>query len=66
MLNEKQKKRIKLYSASHRSRIKASQRRADAAESAGGNAAIVQERNRALPPASQMMFIDQEESLPTE
>jgi hypothetical protein len=66
MLDEIQKKRIRLYSTSRRSQFKAKRRRADAAEAARGNAALVQERNRALPPASQFVFSDREEILPTE
>ena len=66
MVNETLKKRIKLYSVSDHNRMKADQRRADAAEVAGGNAAGVQERNRALPRASKMVFEEKEELLPTE
>jgi hypothetical protein len=66
MLSTEQKKRIRLYSPSERSRLKAERRRADATEVAGGRAAEVQERNRALPPASQIVFSNWEEPLPTE
>ena len=66
MLNEALKKRIRLYSIKERSLFKAERRRADAAEAALGNAEHVQERNRALPPASQFVFSDQEKILPTE
>jgi hypothetical protein len=62
MLNEEQKRRIKLYSAVERNRIKADRRRADSAEAAlgRGHAEMVQERNRALPHASQFVFSDRE------
>jgi hypothetical protein len=66
MLNEALKKRIRLYSARERSQFKAERRRADAAEAARGDAEQVQDRNRALPPASQFVFSDHEEILPTE
>ena len=66
MLSTEQKKRIRLYSPSERSRLKAERRRADATEVACGRAAEVQERNRALPHASQIVFSDREEPLPTE
>ena len=66
MLNEALKKKIGLYSAIKRSQFKAGRRRADAAEAARGNAELVQERNRALPPASQFVFSDHEDILPTE
>jgi hypothetical protein len=66
MISENQKKRIKLYSPVERDRIKAGRRLADAAEAARGHAEIVQERNRALPHASQFVFPDREESLPSE
>jgi len=66
MLKEEQKKRIRLYSVAERNRIKAARRRADAAQVARGNAEIVQERNRALPHASQFVFPDREELLPSE
>jgi hypothetical protein len=60
MLNEEQKKRIKLYSAAERNRVKAGRRGVDSAEAARGHAEIVQERNRALPHASHFIFPDQE------
>jgi hypothetical protein len=66
MLDETLKKRIRLYSAKERSQFKAERRRADAAEAARGHAEHVQERNRALPPASQFVFSDHEDILPTE
>jgi hypothetical protein len=66
MLNEALKKRIRLYSAIERSQFKAERRRADVAEAARGHAELVQERNRALPPASQFVFSDHEDILPTE
>ncbi len=66
MLNEDQKKRIKLYSPAERDRLKADRRRADAAEVARGHAEIVQERNRALPHASQFIFPHSEAMLPSE
>ena len=66
MLNEALKKKIRLYSTIKRSQFKAEQRRADAAEAARGHAEQVQERNRALPPASQFVFSDHEDILPTE
>jgi hypothetical protein len=66
MLNEALKKRIRLYSPKERSLLKAERRRTDAAETALGNAAHVQERNRALPPASQFVFSDREKIMPTE
>jgi hypothetical protein len=66
MISEEQKRRIKLYSIDERNRIKAGRRRADAAEAAHGRAELAQERNRALPHASQFVFPDREERLPTE
>ncbi len=66
MLNKDQKRRIKLYCPQERSRLKAAQRRVDAADSARGMAEEVQERNRALPPASQFTFPDEEKALPLE
>jgi len=66
MLNETLKKRIRLYSTGERSRYKSERRRADAAEAACGHAEQLQKRNRALPPASQFVFSDQEDILPTE
>ena len=66
MLNEALKKRIRLYSIKERSLFKAERRRADAAEAALGNAEHVQERNWALPPASQFVFSDHEDILPKE
>ena len=66
MLDEEQKKRIRLYSPTERSQLKAKRRRADAAEAACGKAEVVQERNRALPHASQFVFSDRGELLPTE
>jgi hypothetical protein len=66
MLNEEQKRRIKLYSAGERNRIKAGRRLADSAEAARGHAEIVQERNRALPHASQFVFPDREAWIPSE
>jgi hypothetical protein len=66
MLNEAQKRRIKIYSVSERNRLKADRRLADAAEAARGKAEIVQERNRALPHASRFVFPDREEQLPSE
>jgi hypothetical protein len=66
MLDEALKKKIRFYSPKERSLLKAERRRADAAEVARGNAEQVQERNRALPPASQFVFSEQEKDLPTE
>ena len=66
MLDETQKKRIRLYSPKQRGQFKAERRRADAAEAAHGKAEHIQERNRALPPASQFIFSDREEIIPTE
>jgi hypothetical protein len=66
MLDAEQKRRIKLYSAGERNRIKAGRRRSDAVDAARGHADIVQERNRALPHASQCVFPDQEAWLPSE
>jgi len=66
MLKEEQKRRIKLYSVAERNRLKAARRRADAAEAARGHADIVQERNRALPHASQLVFPDREAVIPSE
>jgi hypothetical protein len=65
MLNEAQKRRIRLYSPRDRRRLKAERRRADAAEVACGRAEEVQERNRALP-AKEFVFPDREEALPME
>jgi hypothetical protein len=58
-LSAELKKRIRLYSVSAANQLKARQRRMDAAEAARGNADSVQERNRALPHASQFLFHDQ-------
>ena len=66
MLSEDTKKRIRIYSPSERKRVKAQRRRADATEAAGGGASRGQERNRALPHASQMVLPDVEHELPTE
>jgi hypothetical protein len=66
MITEEQKRRIGLYSPKDRSRFKAACRRADAAEVALGRAQELQERNRALPHASQFEFQEGEEALPTE
>jgi len=66
MLSEALKKRIRLYSTLERSQFKAERRRADAVEAARGKAEQVQDRNRALPPASQFVFSDREDTLPTE
>lgn len=66
MLTEAQKRRIKIYSPRERSRVKANRRRADAAEVALGKIEEVQERNRALPPASEFVFPKVEEALPME
>jgi hypothetical protein len=66
MISEAQKRRIRLYSPSERSRLKAEHRRADAAEVACGRAEEVQERNRALPHASEFAFSEREEALPME
>jgi hypothetical protein len=66
VLNEEQKWRIQLYSPGERNRIKARHRRADSMEAARGNAEIVQERNRALSHASQFVFPDREELVPSE
>lgn len=66
MINEKLKKRIQLYSTSEHDRFKVARRRLDSADVNRGNAVIVQERNRALPHASQMTTQDREELLPTE
>lgn len=66
MISEAQKRRIRLYSPTARSRTKAARRRADAAEVAGGRAEELQERNRALPHATEFEFPDREEALPME
>jgi hypothetical protein len=66
MLTEKLKARIKLYRADDRARAKARRRRSDATEAIGGNRERVQERNRALPPANQFTFPNEEKILPTE
>jgi hypothetical protein len=66
MIDEEQKRRIRLYSPRQRSQMKAERRRADAADVARGDAEGVQERNRALPPAAQFEFTDLEELTPTE
>ena len=66
MISQAQKLRIRLYSPEERSRHKAERRRADVAEVARGGAAEVQERNRALPPAAEFEFSDEEATLPTE
>lgn len=66
MLNEAQKRRIKLYSPEERRRLKAQRRRADAAEVAKGHAQEIQERNRSLPPARDFVFSEKEQALPTE
>lgn len=66
MISQAQKLRIRLYSPEERSRQKAERRRADVAEVACGRAAEVQERNRALPPAGEFEFSDEEENLPIE
>jgi hypothetical protein len=63
MISEEQKRRIRLYM--DRSRFKAACRRADAAEAALGRIEEIQERNRALPHASQFEF-QKEEALPKE
>jgi hypothetical protein len=66
MLTAKLKARIKLYRTADRTRAKANRRRSDAAETAGGNAEAVQERNRALPHASEFTFPNEEQSLPSD
>jgi hypothetical protein len=66
MIGEAQKRRIRLYSPRERSRLKAERRRADAAEVARGRAEELQERNRALPHASEFEFPEREEALPME
>ena len=66
MISKEQKRRIRTYSPAERSRYKAVRRRADAAESGQGRAEEVQERNRALPHASQFKFQEGEEPLPIE
>lgn len=66
MISETQKKRIKLYSAAERCKEKSEHRRRDAAEVEQGRAALLQEVNRALPPAAQLEFDDREDPLPTE
>jgi hypothetical protein len=66
MLSEAQKRRIKLYSPEERRALKAQRRRTDAAEVARGHAQELQERNRALPPASDFVFAEKEQALPTE
>lgn len=66
MIDNAQKQRIRLYSTSERGRIKSAQRRRDAADAARGNAAELQEKNRALPPVSDLIFDDREDVLPTE
>lgn len=66
MISEAQKHRIRLYSPRERSRSKAARRRVDAAEVARGRAEEVQERNRALPHPTELVFTEREEPLPTE
>jgi hypothetical protein len=66
MISKEQKRRIRTYSPAERSLYKAARRRADAAESALGRAGDVQERNRALPHASQFKFQEGEQPLPIE
>lgn len=66
MISEAQKRRIRLYSPRERSRLKAERRRADAAEVARGRAEELQERNRALPRASEFEFPERENALPME
>ncbi len=63
MLTEAQKLRIKLYSPSERANVKAKRRQSDAREVAAGRAEELQERNRALPPASAFVFLDSEKAL---
>jgi hypothetical protein len=66
MISETQKRRIRLYSPRERSQLKAQKRRADAAEAARGLAQELQEKNRALPQASEFEFPEREEALPME
>jgi hypothetical protein len=66
MISEAQKRRIRLYSPKEHSRLKAERRRADAEEVARGRAEDVQERNRALPHATELEFPEREEALPME
>ena len=66
MLKEEIKKRIRIYSPSERARVKARCRRADAVEVARGNASDVQEKNRALPHASEVDLPELERELPSE
>jgi hypothetical protein len=66
MINEAQKRRIRLYDPKERSRVKAERRRADAAEAAGGRAEELQVRNRALPHATEFEFSEREDALPME
>ncbi len=66
MLGEEQKKRIRIYSALERTRIKAGRRRAEAIEATRGRAEILQEENRRLPHASEFVFPDREAWLPFE
>jgi hypothetical protein len=66
MINETQKRRIRLYSPEERSRSKAKHRRADATDAARGRAEEIQERNRALPHAREFAFEELEEALPME
>jgi hypothetical protein len=66
MISEAQKHRIKLYSPKEHSRLKAERRRADAEEAARGRSEEVQERNRALPHATELEFPETDEALPME
>lgn len=64
MIDEAQKRRIRLYSPRERSRLKAERRRADAEQVALGHAEDVQERNRALPHAKGFKFVQEEHAFP--
>lgn len=64
MLNKVIKGRIRLYSPKENDCCKAQRRRADADEVARGNATVLQQKNRALPHASQMVLCDLERELP--
>lgn len=65
MIDDAQKRRIRLYSPRERSRLKAERRRADAEQVALGHAEDVQERNRALPHAVEFK-VEDECVLPTD
>ena len=66
MINEAQKRRIRLYSPRERNRLKAEHRRTDAREAAHGRAEEIQTRNRALPHAKDFAFLEVDEALPME